>query len=208
MHTIMKLQYDYDALEPHIDAKTMEIHYSKHYQGYVDKLNKALESYPELQKKPIIHLISDLDSVPNEIREGVRNNGGGAANHSLFFMLIGPKGGGVPTGELGMAIQNRFGKFEEFKKKFKEAATSRFGSGWAWLCLDTHGELQIESTPNQDSPWMEGRSPIFGLDVWEHAYYLKYQNRRGDYIDSFWNVVQWELVENNFEATLENRVTA
>ena len=198
MHTLMKLTYPYDALEPHIDAKTMEIHHTKHHQGYVDKLNRALEKYPDLQTQSVVELIANLDNVPKEIRTAVRNNGGGHANHNLFFTLIGPDGGGTPQGALGEAIEATFGGFDQFQEQFTRAALERFGSGWAWLSQDGDGKLIVESMPNQDSPLMSGRTPILGLDVWEHAYYLKYQNRRPDYISAWWNVVQWEHVANNF----------
>jgi Fe-Mn family superoxide dismutase len=202
MHTLTELNYDYNALEPHIDAKTMEIHHTKHHQSYVDKLNAALEEFPELQSKSVEVLLSDLDSVPQEIRTTVRNNGGGHANHSLFFSILGPNGGGQPTNALLEAIEDKFGSFEKFKTLFTEAAMGRFGSGWAWLNQEVDGSLVVESTPNQDSPVMLGRTPILGLDVWEHAYYLKYMNRRADYVDAWWNVVEWDKVANHFNADL------
>ena len=200
MHALPKLGYAYDALEPHIDAKTMEIHHTKHHQGYVDKLNQALEKQPDLQSKPVTKLISDLDSVPEAIRTAVRNNGGGHANHSFFFALIAPGGSDHPVGDLARAIDEMFDSFAAFKEEFNEAALGRFGSGWAWLCRDRDGHLTVESTPNQDSPWMSGRTPVLGLDVWEHAYYLKYQNRRADYVKAFWNVVNWDAVAKNYES--------
>ncbi len=199
MHKLPDLPYAYDALEPHIDAKTMEIHHSKHHATYVDKLNTALESKDELQSKPIEDLIADLESVPEEIRTAVRNNGGGHYNHSLFWRLISPDGGGEPTGELLEAINSSFGSFDEFKNKFKDAAIARFGSGWAWLVKDGDS-LIIESSANQDSPAMEGKKIVLGLDVWEHAYYLKHQNKRPDYIDAWWNVVNWKEAERRFNS--------
>lgn len=199
MYKLPDLPYSYDALEPHIDAKTMEIHHSKHHATYVDKLNAALESNEELQNKPIEDLIADLDSVPEEIRTAVRNNGGGHYNHSLFWELMSPDGGGEPKEGLAEAINSTFGGFEEFKAKFKEAAVSRFGSGWAWLVNDGD-QLVIESTPNQDSPAMDGKKIILGLDVWEHAYYLKHQNKRPDYIDAWWSVVNWDAVSKRFDS--------
>ena len=199
-HELPKLPYDYNALEPHIDAKTMEIHHSKHHGGYVNKLNNALEQSPELKDKTVEELLSDLNSIPESIRTAVRNNGGGHANHSLFWPCMSPDGGGNPSGELGAAIDSAFGGFDSFKEQFANAAATRFGSGWAWLCVDTGGNLKITSTPNQDSPVSEGLEPILGLDVWEHAYYLNYQNRRPDYIDAWWNVVNWEQVAKNFSS--------
>ena len=199
-YTLPKLPYDYKALEPHIDGQTMEIHHTKHHQTYITNLNKALEGKPNLESKTIEALIGDLNSVPEDIRTVVKNNGGGHANHSFFWTLMGPKKGGKPTGELEKAIIKEFGSFEAFKEKLENAAKGRFGSGWAWLALDKNGKLEVYSTPNQDSPLMEGKKPIFGIDVWEHAYYLKYQNRRPDYISAFWNVVNWDAVAKNFQA--------
>ena len=199
-HTLPKLPYEYDALEPHIDAKTMEIHHSKHHGAYVTNLNKALEGKPQLEAKSIEALISDLNSVPEDIRTVVRNNGGGHANHALFWNLMGPKKGGKPVGELAKAIDQTFGSFDAFKEKIETAGKGRFGSGWAWLALDKGGKLEVYSTANQDNPLMEGKKPIFGVDVWEHAYYLKYQNRRPDYLTAFWNVVNWDAVEQNYKA--------
>ncbi len=196
-HELPALPYAYNALEPHIDARTMEIHHSKHHQGYVTKLNGALEKHPDLGKLSVESLIADLDSVPETIRVAVRNNGGGHANHSLFWQIMAPKAGGVPGGDLAGAIDKTFGDFDQFKQQFSNAAATRFGSGWAWLVV-TDGKLIIESTPNQDSPLMRGMTPILGLDVWEHAYYLKYQNRRPDYIAAFWNVVNWKEVADRF----------
>ncbi|HSH77144.1 MAG TPA: superoxide dismutase [Herpetosiphonaceae bacterium] len=191
------LPYDYTALEPHVDEQTMRIHHDKHHATYVNNLNAALESQPELQGKSIEELLSDINSVPENIRTAVRNNGGGHANHTLFWEIMGPNGGGQPTGELAAAIDQSFGSFDAFKEQFAKAATTRFGSGWAWL-LASGGTLEITSTQNQDSPLMEGRTPILGLDVWEHAYYLKYQNRRPDYINAWWNTVNWDAVSQRF----------
>ena len=192
------LSYAYDALEPNIDARTMEIHHSKHHAGYVAKVNAAIEG-TELGSKSVEDLVSDLGSVPENIRGAVQNNGGGHANHSLFWSILSADGGGEPTGELADAINAAFGSLDEFKTAFANAAATRFGSGWAWLSVDG-GNLVVESTPNQDSPLMSGRTPILGLDVWEHAYYLNYQNRRPDYIAAFWNVVNWDEVARRFEA--------
>lgn len=192
-HTLPALPYDYGALEPHVDARTMEIHHNKHHQGYVNNLNAALEKAPELQNKSLDDLLRDLDAVPESIRTAVRNNGGGHWNHSLFWQIMGPNAGGEPGGKLADAIKSSFGGFDQFKEKFTAAATGRFGSGWAWLINDG-GKLTIDSTPNQDNPVMQGKHPILGLDVWEHAYYLKYQNRRPDYIGAWWNVVNWDEV--------------
>lgn len=198
-YDLPKLPYSYDALEPHIDARTMEIHYSKHHAGYVSKLNAALEKHPDLQGQTVEDLIKGIDSVPEGIRTAVRNNGGGHANHSLFWTVMGPGAGGEPGGKLGDAIQSTFGDFATFKDQFSNAAATRFGSGWAWL-VASGGKLTVESTPNQDSPLMEGRTPILGLDVWEHAYYLKYQNKRPDYIAAWWNVINWDEVAKRLEA--------
>ena len=192
-HQLPSLPYAFDALEPHIDAQTMQIHHGKHHQAYINNLNTALESHPDLQAKSVEDLIKDLNALPEAIRTAVRNNGGGHANHSLFWTLMAPNAGGAPTGKAAEAINGAFGSFDAFKEAFAKAATTRFGSGWAWL-VSSSGKLAIESTANQDSPIMEGKKPILGLDVWEHAYYLKYQNRRPDYIGAFWNVVNWETV--------------
>jgi Fe-Mn family superoxide dismutase len=192
-YTLPPLPYDYSALEPHVDARTMEIHHTKHHQGYVNNLNAALEKAPNLQGKDLDELLGSLDAVPEEIRTAVRNNGGGHWNHSMFWQIMGPNTGGEPAGALADALRSGFGGFDQFKEKFAAAATSRFGSGWAWLIADG-GKLSIESTPNQDTPVMQGKRPILGLDVWEHAYYLKYQNRRADYIGAWWNVVNWDEV--------------
>jgi superoxide dismutase, Fe-Mn family len=194
-----QLPYAYDALEPNIDKETMNIHHTKHHNTYVTNLNNALEGNEELLSKTVEEVISNLDAVPEAARTAVRNNGGGHANHSLFWQVISPNGGGEPTGELAEAINAKFGGFEGFKEEFSKAATTRFGSGWAWLAVN-NGELEVTSTPNQDSPLMEGKTPILGLDVWEHAYYLNYQNRRPEYIGAFWNVVNWEEVSNRYQA--------
>ena len=198
-HELPKLPYAYDALEPHIDAQTMEIHHTKHHQGYVTKLNAALEKAPDLQKTSLEELLRGIATVPEAIRTAVRNNGGGHANHTLFWQVMAPKGGGEPSGKLGDAISKTFGGFAAFQEQFTAAATTRFGSGWAWLVL-LNGKLAIESTANQDSPIMEGKTPVLGLDVWEHAYYLKYQNRRPDYLTAWWNVVNWDKVAERFGA--------
>ncbi len=195
-YTLPDLPYPYDALEPHIDARTMEIHHTKHHNGYVTKVNAAI-SGTELENKTVEELISDMNAVPEDIRTAVRNNGGGHANHSLFWTILSGSGGGKPDGDLAAAIDSAFGGFDAFKDQFSGAAATRFGSGWAWLVL-SNGNLSIESTPNQDSPLMEGRTPILGLDVWEHAYYLNYQNRRPDYIAAFFNVVNWGEVARRF----------
>jgi Fe-Mn family superoxide dismutase len=193
------LPYAHDALEPWIDARTMEIHHGKHHQAYVTNLNKALETAPALQSMTIEQLIAGLGQVPDAIRIAVRNNGGGHANHSMFWTLMKKGGGGEPVGDLASAIASGFGSFADFKPKFAAAGTGRFGSGWAWLVVKD-GKLLIESTANQDNPIMEGGKPVLGLDVWEHAYYLKYQNRRPDYIEAWWNVVNWEQANENFKA--------
>ena len=199
-HELPALPYPYDALEPYIDARTMEIHHTKHHQGYVNKLNAALEKYPDLQKVPLEELLRNIASVPEDIRTAVRNNGGGHVNHSLFWTIMGPNGGGQPSGALAAAIEAAFGSFDAFKEAFSQAAATRFGSGWAWLVVDAFGNLKVYSTPNQDSPYMDGFTPILGLDVWEHAYYLKYQNRRPEYIQNWWNVVNWDEVARRYEA--------
>jgi len=204
-HTLPQLPYDFSALEPHIDSKTMEIHHGKHHQGYINNLNAALEGQADLANKSISELIGNLDAVPEEVRSTVRNNGGGHYNHSLFWKVMDPKGGGQPEGDLAQAIDQDFGGFDALKEKFTIAATTRFGSGWAWLGLDANGQLVISSTKNQDNPLMKTLvstpcTPILGLDVWEHAYYLGYQNRRPDYIAAFWNIVNWPEVARNFQA--------
>jgi len=179
----------------------MEIHHSKHHQGYVNNLNNALSNHPELESKSVEELVKDLGSVPEDIRTAVRNNGGGHANHSMFWLCMSPNGGGEPSGDLSDAINSAFGSFDAFKEQFSKAGATRFGSGWAWLCVDGSGNLVITSTPNQDNPLTDGLKPILGLDVWEHAYYLNYQNRRPDYISAFWNVINWEQVASNFSAS-------
>jgi superoxide dismutase, Fe-Mn family len=193
-----QLPYAYEALEPHIDKETMNIHHSKHHNAYVTNLNNALAGNEELLSKSVEEVIANLDAVPEAARTAVRNNGGGHANHTLFWQILSPNGGGAPAGELADAINNKFGSFESFKEEFAKAATTRFGSGWAWLAVN-NGELEVTSTANQDSPLMEGKTPILGLDVWEHAYYLKFQNRRPDYISTFWNVVNWEEVSTRYQ---------
>ncbi|TWT26158.1 superoxide dismutase [Planomicrobium sp. CPCC 101110] len=198
-YQLPELPYAYDALEPHIDKETMNIHHTKHHNTYVTNVNAALEGHEELASKSVEELISDLNAVPEEIRTVVRNNGGGHANHSLFWQLLSPNGGGNPTGALAEAIDSKFGSFDEFKTQFENAGKTRFGSGWAWLVAN-NGELEVTSTANQDSPLMDGQTPILGVDVWEHAYYLKYQNKRPDYLAAFWNVVNWEEVSRRFEA--------
>ncbi len=187
------LPYDYDALEPHIDAQTMEIHHTKHHQTYITKLNGALEGYPDLASKSVDDLIADLASIPDNIRGAVRNNGGGHSNHTMFWQVMGVHGGGAPSGNVANAIDAAFGTFDAFKGKFSAAGAARFGSGWVWL-INNGGTLSIESSPNQDSPIMDGKSAILGLDVWEHAYYLRYQNRRPDYMAAWFNVVNWDAV--------------
>ncbi len=193
------LPYAFDALEPHIDAKTMEIHHDKHHAAYVNNVNKALEGHDDLASKSIEDLMSNLDAVPENVRTAVRNNGGGHVNHSLFWQLLSPNGGGAPTGAIGEAINAKFGDYDAFKDQFAAAAAGRFGSGWAWLVVN-NGELEVTSTPNQDTPLSEGKTPVLGLDVWEHAYYLNYQNRRPDYINAFFNVINWDEVNKRYEA--------
>ncbi len=197
------LPYSYDALEPYIDAKTMEIHHSKHHAGYVKKLNAAIEKYPELEKYSLEELLRNLESIPEDIRIAVRNNGGGHFNHSLFWEIMKKDGGGEPEGELLEAIKRDFGDFGSFKEKFANTAKTHFGSGWAWLALSRFGKLYVFSTPNQDNPLIMGYIPILGLDVWEHAYYLKYQNRRPEYVDTWFNVINWEKVSGNYKEALE-----
>ncbi|WP_078545634.1 superoxide dismutase SodA [Litchfieldia alkalitelluris] len=197
-YELPQLPYAYDALEPHIDKETMNIHHTKHHNTYITNVNAALEG-SDLLNKSVEELISDLDAVPEAVRTAVRNNGGGHANHSLFWTILSPNGGGEPTGELADAINSKFGSFASFKEEFAKAAATRFGSGWAWLAVN-NGELEVTSTPNQDSPLMEGKTPILGVDVWEHAYYLNYQNRRPDYVAAFFNVVNWDEVSKRFAA--------
>ena len=198
-YELPELPYAYDALEPHIDKETMNIHHTKHHNTYVTNVNAALEGHEDLASKSVEELISDLQAVPEDIRTAVRNNGGGHANHSLFWQLLTPNGTGAPSGELAEAINSKFGSFDEFKTKFENAGKTRFGSGWAWLVVN-NGELEVTSTANQDSPLMEGQTPILGVDVWEHAYYLKYQNKRPDYLAAFWNVVNWDEVSKRYTA--------
>jgi Fe-Mn family superoxide dismutase len=197
--TLPPLPYDFAALEPHIDAKTMEIHHGKHHQTYVNNLNAAIEKAPELAKKSLDELMRNVSTIPEAVRTAVRNNSGGHWNHSMFWQIMAPKAGGEPAGNLGSAIKSAFGDFAKFREQFSAAGVGRFGSGWAWL-INSGGKLSITSTPNQDNPLMEGKKAIMGLDVWEHAYYLKYQNRRPDYISAWWNVVNWKEVEKRFAA--------
>lgn len=203
-HELPELPYAYDALEPHIDARTMEIHHTKHHNTYITKLNGAIEG-TDLESKSICELISDLSSIPAEKQGAVRNNGGGHANHSFFWKILSPDGGGTPTGELAAAIDSELGGFDAFKEAFANAGATRFGSGWAWLVVKADGSLAVTSTPNQDSPCMKGVAevegkPVIGIDVWEHAYYLKYQNLRPKYIEAFWNVVDWNAAEENYKS--------
>jgi len=197
--TLPPLPYDFSALEPHIDAKTMEIHHGKHHQTYVNNLNAAIEKAPELASKSIDDLMRNVNTLPEAVRTAIRNNGGGHWNHSMFWQIMAPKAGGEPGGALGAAIKSAFGDFAKFREQFSAAGVGRFGSGWAWL-INTGGKLSIASTPNQDNPLMEGQKAVMGLDVWEHAYYLKYQNRRPDYINAWWNIVNWKEVEKRFSA--------
>jgi Fe-Mn family superoxide dismutase len=198
-HQLPKLPYGFDALEPHIDARTMEIHHGKHHAGYVKKLNAAIEG-TEYENMDIEELIKGLSKVPDNIRTAVKNNGGGHYNHSLFWPIMGPDGGGEPSGDLASTISDTFGSFDKFKEEFSNAAATRFGSGWAWLVLDDSGNLKVTSTPNQDNPLSKGLKPVLGLDVWEHAYYLKYQNKRPDYIAAWWNVINWDAVAERYES--------
>lgn len=195
-HSLPQLPYDYTALEPHIDARTMEIHHTKHHQAYIDKLNAALDQHPEIRERSLEDLLKNLEQVPEDIRTVVRNNGGGHLNHSMFWKMMAPNAGGTPTGEIAEKITNKFGSFDQFKETFVNAGITRFGSGWAWLSLDQSNELQVHSTANQDNPIMEGMKPLLGVDVWEHAYYLNYQNRRPDYLNAWWNVVNWNEVNS------------
>ena len=192
-HELPPLPYGFDALEPYIDAQTMEIHHDRHHATYVNNLNAALEKHPELGDRSVEDLLKGLNDVPEDIRTAVRNNGGGHVNHTMFWQIMGPNAGGEPTGEIGDLINGQFGGFDAFKQQFAQAATTRFGSGWAWL-VSAGGEFKILSTANQDSPLLEGQHPVLGLDVWEHAYYLKYQNKRPDYVSAWWNVVNWAAV--------------
>lgn len=198
-HTLPDLPYAHDALEPHVDTKTMQIHHGKHHQGYVNGLNAALADYAELQSLPLEELLADNASrVPEAIRQAVINTGGGHANHSLFWTVLSPSGGGAPTGDLAAAIDAAFGSFDAFKAAFEKAGATRFGSGWAWLVKNSEGKLEVRSSGNQDSPYMWGCLPLFGIDVWEHAYYLNYQNRRGDYLAAMWNIANWDEVASRF----------
>jgi len=192
------LPYAHDALEPHIDKKTMEIHHGKHHQGYTNKLNAALEGH-KFAELPVEEVLKRINEVPENIRQAVINSGGGYANHNLFWKILSPNGGGKPSGDLANDIKDTFGSFDEFKDEFSSAAAGQFGSGWGWLCVDGDNNLKVISTPNQDSPYMNGLTPILGVDVWEHAYYLNYQNRRPDYLSAFWNIVNWDQVEKNYE---------
>ncbi|MEW6035249.1 MAG: superoxide dismutase [Candidatus Micrarchaeota archaeon] len=201
MHELGKLPYSYDALEPYIDAKTMEIHFSKHHQAYVNNLNAALDKHPELHKKSLEELLSGLDKVPEDIRTAVRNHGGGHANHTFFWGVMGPNAGGEPEGNAADAIKQSFGGFDKFKEEFTKAGLTRFGSGWAWLVMD-NGKLAVMSTPNQDSPFIEGKKPILAIDVWEHSYYLKHMWNRAAYINDWWQVVNWKQVERNYKQAM------
>lgn len=202
-HQLPPLPYANNALEPHFDEQTMMIHHDRHHNGYVTNLNKALEGHADLEGKSVEDLIGDLNSVPENIRTAVRNNGGGHANHSLFWVTIGPNAGGNPNGALAAAIDKELGGFAKFKEDFAKAGATRFGSGWAWLSVDKNKKLVVSSTPNQDSPIMEGNTPILGIDVWEHAYYLKFQNKRADYIAAFWNLVNWNEVGRRYDAAVK-----
>ena len=196
------LPYPFDALEPHIDAKTMEIHHDKHHQAYITNANNALKDHPDLANKPVEELLANLSAVPENIRTTVRNNAGGHANHTFFWKILAPNGGGEPKAKLAAAINSTFGSFEQLKEKINAAGAARFGSGWAWLVVNKEGKLEIISTPNQDSPLMDSLKPVLGVDVWEHAYYLLYQNRRPDYLKAFWNVVNWDAVAKNYDAAV------
>jgi superoxide dismutase, Fe-Mn family len=194
------LPYPSNALEPHIDAKTMEIHHDKHHQAYITNANKALEGHPDLAAKPVDELLADLNKIPESVRAVLRNNAGGHSNHTFFWKIMGPNAGGTPKGKLAEAINSTFGGFDQFKEELQKAAIGRFGSGWAWLVVNKEGKLQITSTANQDTPISDGLKPVIGVDVWEHSYYLLYQNRRPDYLKAWWNVVNWDQAEKNFEA--------
>jgi len=198
-HKLPDLGYDYDALEPHIDARTMQIHHDKHHQGYTNKLNAALEGHEELHDYSGVQLLRGLASIPADIRTAVRNNGGGYVNHSLFWKVMTPGGADAPGGELASAIDDAFGSLDSFKETFQSAAGGQFGSGWGWLAVSPFGDLEVVSTPNQDNPLSDGYTPILGVDVWEHAYYLKYQNQRGSYLDAWWNVVNWDVVADYYD---------
>ncbi|MDZ7718630.1 MAG: superoxide dismutase [Balneolaceae bacterium] len=197
-YELPELPYEHDALEPSIDKRTMEIHHGKHHQGYTNKVNTALEGHP-FADLPIEEVLTRIEEVPENIRQAVINNGGGYANHKLFWTVLSPNGGGEPSGDLAEAINNKYDSFDKFKEKFSSTAAGQFGSGWGWLCVDDSGDLKVISTANQDSPYMHGLTPIFGVDVWEHAYYLHYQNRRPDYLSAIWDVVNWDQVEENYK---------
>lgn len=203
MFKVPSLSYDFEALEPHIDGRTMQIHHDKHHQGYVDKLNAALKGHDDLLQHSVEELVTKLHSLPEEVQSAVQKHGGGHANHSLFWTVISPDGGGQPEGDLAEAIEAKFSDFESFKSEFASTAAGQFGSGWGWLVVNPAGELEVLSTPNQDSPLTQGKTPILGVDVWEHAYYLHYQNRRADYLEAFWNVVNWPEVATRYEAARE-----
>ncbi len=205
-HELPELGYDYDALEPHIDARTIDIHHTKHQQGYTNKLNAALEGHDALQDYTAVQVLRGLHAVPSDIRTAVRNNGGGYANHSLFWEVIAPGGADQPGGELASRIDDAFGSFDSFQETFQSAAKGQFGSGWGWLAVSPFGELEVLSTANQDSPLIDGYTPILGVDVWEHAYYLNYQNQRGAYLDAFWNVVNWDAVAQKYDEAKEGWV--
>jgi Fe-Mn family superoxide dismutase len=206
-YTLPRLAYSFRALEPHIDARTMKIHHTRHHQGYVDKLNAALEGH-DLGDPTVEQLVAAVHTLPDEIRTAVRNHGGGHANHSLFWTVMSPQGGGLPGGELGQALDEQLGGFARFAERFKSAAVGQFGSGWAWLSLDAGGKLLVESTPNQDSPLMHGHTPILGIDVWEHAYYLNYQNRRAEYVDAFFHLIDWDAVSERYLEALRTAAHA
>lgn len=198
-HELPPLPYNYDALEPYIDTQTMQLHHDMHHQSYVNKLNAALESYADLQSKSIDELVRDLNGLPQDVQKAVRNNGGGHYNHTMFWSIMGPNAGGNPTGEIATAIDDTFGNFENFKTQFNDAGAGQFGSGWAWLVMSADGKLEVANSPNQDNPLSSGSFPIMGNDVWEHAYYLKYQNRRPEYLKAWWNVVNWEAVNQRLQ---------
>lgn len=200
-YSVPPLPYAYDALEPHIDQATMQFHHDKHHVGYVKNLNAALDKHPELKSKTVEQMLRNLNSVPADIRKMVRNNGGGHVNHLMFWQIMKPLGGGEPTGAIAPAINQSFGSFAAFKKQFNEAGANRFGSGWVWLVRNKNGKLEVTNTPNQDNPLIQGKYPIMGNDVWEHAYYLKYQNRRADYLDAWWNVLNWDEINKRFAAS-------
>ncbi|MBD1824013.1 superoxide dismutase [Cyanobacteria bacterium FACHB-DQ100] len=202
---LQPLPYAYDALEPYIDATTMQIHHDKHHAAYVNNLNAAIEKYSDLQSKSVDELVTDLNQVPEDVRTAVRNNAGGHVNHTMFWEIMGSNGRGEPTGAIAEAINNTFGSFDAFKQQFNDAGVKRFGSGWVWLVRSAQGDLKIISTPNQDSPLTEGHTPILGNDVWEHAYYLKYQNRRPEYLNAWWNVLNWEEINRRFDAAFSGR---